>query len=174
MQQELARHYQTNFHTEKRLLSIAVKRWFWKTQGLQYAYLFLVLISLLFFVLKISLIRHNDSFIFAVGFLSASLCMMLVYIIGIWNNIKNQIKKIPSIETTIHLTDEQMEVITQEASSRVKWEYFSEIWIFPDVTLLFWKNSIGVFNSIPTQAMSEEMQAFLIEKVKANGGKVVR
>jgi hypothetical protein len=173
MQQEITRQHSTNYHTEQALLYTAIKRWFWKKQGPQYIIALISSILILFFAVKISLMKHNDIIIFLSGVLFAIIYILFAYIIGVWNNIKKQASKISSIETTIFFTEEFLEVITQDGTSKVKWNSFNEIWIFPDVTLLFWRNSIGVFNSIPTQAMSGEMQAFLIKKIEANGGKVV-
>jgi hypothetical protein len=85
MQQELARHYQTNFHTEKRLLSTAVKHWYWKKAGIQNLVAFLLVSGLLFFV-RNSTFRHEHTHGFVMGLLFSLWYMLIAYIIATWLN----------------------------------------------------------------------------------------
>jgi hypothetical protein len=86
---------------------------------------------------------------------------------------KKIVSALPSTKVTVRMDEEYFESTTDDTQGRFHWRAFREVHVTPEVILLFPKRGISVFVPIPTQAMSGEMQAFLIKKIEANGGKVV-
>ena len=56
------------------------------------------------------------------------------------------------------------------ASSEIKWEAFQELWIYPEVWMLFSKD-VGYF-TFPFDQISSEVREFLKQKIVSVGGKI--
>jgi hypothetical protein len=108
--------------------------------------------------------------IFAVGMLFA----VTLSLITQYYKTKKLVNALPSTRVTVRMNEEYFESTTDDTHGRFYWRAFREVHMTPEVTLLFPRRGINIFIPLPTQAMSEEMQAFLVEKVNENGGKVAR
>jgi hypothetical protein len=108
--------------------------------------------------------------IFAVGMLFA----VALSLVTQYYKTKKLVNALPSTKVTVRMNEEYFESSADDTHGRFYWRAFREVQMTPEVTLLFPKRGLNIFIPIPTQAMSEEMQAFLIEKVKENGGEVLR
>jgi hypothetical protein len=108
--------------------------------------------------------------VFAVGMLFA----VALSLITQHYKTKKLVNALPSAKVTVRMNEEYFESSADDTHGRFYWRAFREVQMTPEVTLLFPKRGIGTYIPVPTQAMSEEIQAFLIEKIEENGGKVVR
>ena len=71
---------------------------------------------------------------------------------------------------TLVADEESFTLASDHGSSTLKWDAIKEIWGFQDFWLLLF--SKAHFATIPLEGLSEEMRAYILEKVKRGGGRV--
>lgn len=54
--------------------------------------------------------------------------------------------------------------------AEIPWRLVTKVWCFPEVWLLFF--GTAGYSTLPTAALSPELQAFILSQVRAGGGKV--
>ena len=57
-------------------------------------------------------------------------------------------------------------------ASEVAWAFIEKIWVFPKVWLLFYPKQ--GYSTLPVADIDDELRQFIIEKVRENGGEVIR
>ena len=67
-------------------------------------------------------------------------------------------------------TDEKVTIRAASAASELQWKAITEVWRYPDCWLLLL--SRVQFMTFPLEGVPLDAQAFLLERVKANGGRV--
>jgi hypothetical protein len=173
MQQQISlnRHYDTNFEWSPRLIEKAQNAII-GPQGRPLPMLIVwgvVVLSLVYLSFSLSRFVFGEAM-----FVAGMLFTMVLILVTQKRNLRNAVAQVPHTEVTVRMDEEYFESQTLDSHGRFYWRAFREVRITPEVTLLFPRRGIGAYIPIPTQAMSQEMQAFLIEKVEGNGGKVVR
>ena len=57
-------------------------------------------------------------------------------------------------------------------NAEIAWAFVEKIWVFPNVWLLFYPKQ--GYSTLPVADIDDELQQFIIEKVRENGGDVIR
>jgi ABC-type Co2+ transport system permease subunit len=94
---------------------------------------------------------------------------ILVY----WVHYRNSMAKLRDMKqpvATLVADEESFTLTSDHGSSTLKWEAIKEIWGFQGFWLLLF--SKAHFATIPLEGLSEEMRAYILEKVKRSGGRV--
>jgi hypothetical protein len=94
---------------------------------------------------------------------------ILVY----WVHYRNSMAKFRDMKqpvATFVADEESFTLASDHGSSTLKWEAIKEIWAFQGFWLLLF--SKAHFATIPLEGLSEEMRAYIVEKVKRGGGRV--
>jgi hypothetical protein len=95
---------------------------------------------------------------------------ILVY----WVHYRNSMTKFRDMKqpvATFVADEESFTLASDHGSSTLKWEAIKEIWGFQDFWLLLF--SKAHFATIPLEGLSSEMRAYILERVKRGGGRVV-
>jgi ABC-type Co2+ transport system permease subunit len=94
---------------------------------------------------------------------------ILVY----WVHYRNSMAKFRDMRepvATFVADDDSFTLASDKGSSTLRWDSIKEVWGFEGFWLLLF--SKAHFATIPIQGLSEDMRAFVLERVKANGGQV--
>ena len=94
---------------------------------------------------------------------------ILVY----WVHHRNSMAKFRDMKqpvATFVANEESFTLASDHGSSTLKWEAIKEIWGFQGFWLLLF--SKAHFATIPLEGLSDEMRAYILEKVKRGGGRV--
>jgi hypothetical protein len=167
----MAQHYDTNYEWNPVLIEKAQKTLLGRQKNIYRVFILwgVAVVWLAFASQSWSRLAFGEA-MFALGMLVTTVLLMGAH----RYRTQKLVHQLPHTEVSVHMDEEHLESTTQDTFARYHWHAFKEIQMTPDVTLLFPQRGVGVYIAMPTQAMSPEMQAFLVEKVEANGGKVVR
>ena len=94
---------------------------------------------------------------------------ILVY----WVHYRNSMAKFRDMKepvATFVADEDSFTLASDHGSSTLKWEAIKEVWVFEDFWLLLF--SKAHFATIPLEGLSNEMLAYILEKVKRGGGSV--
>jgi hypothetical protein len=94
---------------------------------------------------------------------------ILVY----WVHYRNSMGKLRDMKeplATFVAEEESFTLASDHGSSTLKWEAIKEVWGFDGFWLLLF--SKAHFATIPLEGLTDEMRAYVLEKVKQGGGKV--
>jgi hypothetical protein len=76
--------------------------------------------------------------------------------------------KVP--EATLELSEESFKVASDVGSSEMQWSFVRQIWRFEHAWLLLFTGS--EFMTLPTDGLSDEAKAFILERARANDAKI--
>jgi YcxB-like protein len=86
------------------------------------------------------------------------------------NHAIGLLRKMGSPIVSYELTEERVKASSRLGTTEVKWEMFKELWIFPRAWLLLFDKT-GYF-TLPYDQLSEDVKAFLKQRVTTVGGKI--
>ncbi len=92
---------------------------------------------------------------------------ILVY----WVHYRNSMAKFREMREPVAIftaDDDSFTLTSDKGSSTLRWDSIKEVWGFDGFWLLLF--SKAHFATIPLEGVSQEMRAFVVEKVKLNGG----
>jgi hypothetical protein len=81
-----------------------------------------------------------------------------------------KLRAMPAPTAAWTFTEESLSTETQLAQSKIAWSLVKKLWRFPDVWVLVYSRSD--YSLLPVSDIPSEVQAFIVERVRANGGKV--
>ena len=82
----------------------------------------------------------------------------------------NAFRKLPGREFTFVFTEDHLDATGPLSSTKISWDMISKLWKFNGVWLLIY--SVGGFTTLPTNALDENLLAWLEEKIKRHGGQI--
>lgn len=89
-----------------------------------------------------------------------------------YRNALEKLRDMGAPEAQFIADSESFTVSSGIGSSSLKWSSVLELWCFEDFWLVLF--SKAQLMTIPLKSVSQEMQAFVLERVASSGGKVVR
>ncbi len=160
--------HQVILHYDERLIRRAVLRFWWRMVGIR----FLVAMAVLAASLVILVFDGNTSWF--VGVLATTLTagigvMVMLYVVH-YRNALQRLKAMGQPQATLTLSEATLSTASGAGSSTVPWSAVSELWLFPDLWLLFISKSH--FVTLPLCGFTPEAKAFFVERVQTSGGKI--
>lgn len=109
-----------------------------------------------------------------VGALAAVLVLgvafsVAVYIVHYRNSLR-KFREMASPQATFHAEDSSFTISSSIGTTTLQWSAVKELWQFRRVWLLLY--SKAQFSTLPLACLPSEMQAFVVQRVQAAGGKV--
>ena len=143
---------------------------FWKrTVGVSYV---LVLIAMTCGVAVLAVQGDRSWFLGIMGTVVGMGYLMLVSIYVIhFKNSMAKFRDMGSPSATFRADEQSFTIESGVGVSKLQWSAVKEIWQFQDVWLLLF--SKAQFSTLPLANVPPEMQAFILEKVKLAGGKIL-
>ena len=92
-----------------------------------------------------------------------------IYVVHYRNTLeKFRAMKEPVAEFTVD--DDVLTLASDQGTATLKWSAVTEVWRFESLWLVLFSKS--QFVTIPLEGLPESMQSFVVERVKASGGKI--
>jgi len=134
----------------------------------------LPIVLILMTVYWVFLLARGDSS-WIVGALAAILFVAVAFIIAIYIvHYRNAFKKLRAMgppRATFAAHTDHFSFASQIGTSTLRWSSVRELWCFPTFWLLLF--SKAQFATLPLADISAEMQTFVVERVRENGGTIV-
>jgi len=160
-------HRTTLRYTEP-LVAQAVRLYWWKTVGMG----LIVAVALMTAFLAWRLIDGDRSWV--VGLVAAIVLLgvlmpVAVYVVH-YRNSMGKFREMSQPTAELIADQEVITISSDRGSSALKWELVKEVWRFETLWLLLF--SKAQFVTLPLADLPAPMQAFILERVKASGGKI--
>lgn len=143
---------------------------YWKRTVVGLYVLVILAMTAGFFVL---LLQGDRSWL--VGLIGTTLSISYLILVSIYVvHFKNSIAKFRDMgnpSATFRAEEQSFTIESGIGTSTLKWSAVKEIWQFQDVWLLLFSKS--QFSTLPLANVPPEMQAFILEKIKLAGGKIL-
>ena len=142
---------------------------FWRrTVGLG----FIIAIMVVAISLALQLLRGDKSWL--VGVYASVITVGIGFAIAIYlvhyRNAMTKFRGLSSGQATLVVTDSTLSFSSDLGSSTLPWSAVKEVWQFERVWLLLF--SKAQFVTLPVLSLSAEVQSFVLQQIKAAGGKV--
>jgi hypothetical protein len=85
-------------------------------------------------------------------------------------DVRAALRKFGTYDVVYQITDEGVETRSPTGNTCMAWDKFEALWRFEDMWLLFFTRA--QFFVLPTDKIAGDLGDFVVEKVRANGGKV--
>ena len=122
--------------------------------------------------LAVLLLQDETSWI--VGALATFFAMVVAFIVAIYvAHLRIAMRKLHNMEASqlvFAAEESSFTIVSKIASSTLAWSVVTEVWRFPTFWVLLF--SKAHFFTFPLAGVSQEMQTFVIEKIRSAGGKV--
>ena len=92
-----------------------------------------------------------------------------VYIVHYRNSLR-KFRQMDKPQATFRADESSFTIISDIGPTTLQWSAVKELWQFPSVWLLLY--SKAQFSTLPLACLSPETQAFILQRVRAAGGKV--
>jgi hypothetical protein len=102
----------------------------------------------------------------------AVFCVFVAY--GSWAHLSLGMKKLRALdasEALLRAEEHQFSMISKMGTATMPWKVIEQLWKFEDMWLILYSRS--QFSTLPLSCLSPEMQAFILERIKSAGGKIV-
>lgn len=157
-------------HFNEPLLRRAVFAFWWRTTG----WAFWICVLAIFVGLCVAISMGDRSWWIGAG--GAGLGLMLaaaamVYVVHIRGSLA-KFRRMQKPTGTMELDEEKFRVSSDIGMSEMPWSTVTEIWQYPEFWLVFLSRS--QFFTLPTADIDEGSRNFIVERVGAAGGKIVR
>jgi len=160
-------HQATLIYTEP-LLRRAIFAFWRRTVGIG----FLVALAVLMISLGVLVAQGTASWL--IGVLATVLVVGVVFIAALYlihyRNAVRKFREIGDAEATFRAEESSFTVSSAIGTTTLQWSAVKELWQFSEVWLLLY--SKAQFSTLPLACMSPEMQAFVVQRVRASGGKI--
>lgn len=161
--------YRTTLRYTETLITQAVRLYWRRTVGLG----FLVAVVLMFAFLIWLLVEGDRSWI--IGLVAAVVLLGVIMPVAVYvAHYRNSIGKFREMSQPVaELVADQngLTMSSDRGSSSLKWELVKEVWRYDTLWLLLF--SKAQFVTLPLADLPDPMQAFMLERVQAAGGKIV-
>jgi YcxB-like protein len=104
------------------------------------------------------------------GFLIFAIVIPIAGLLSSYRRSMSRLTNMKSPQANLTLSDERFSLESSTSSSSVSWSAITEVQRYPRFWLLFF--SKAQFVTLPLANVPETEQTFLLERVKAAGGKV--
>lgn len=150
------------------LIRQAVLGFWWRSTGLRF-FAAIILVALGFG----ELLRQGDTSWF-VGVLGCTLALCLVFPILLYVvHYLNSLRKFEAMgrpQGTLEISEETLSLASGAGHSTLPWSRVAELWQFRSCWLLLF--SKAQFITLPLADLSPEIRAFMLERVRASGGRI--
>jgi len=153
---------------DERLVRSVVLSYWWRLIGPGYVVMLLFLIGI--FLALVSQGSRSWPMGLLAGFLIFAIIIPIAGLFSQYRRSVSRLRNMKSPQANLTLSDERFSLESSTSSSSVLWSAITEIQRYPRFWLLF--VSKGQFVTIPLACVPEAEQAFLLEHVRAAGGKV--
>ncbi len=110
-----------------------------------------------------------------IGTLATTLLFALAMVVALYfSHYRNAMTKLRNMGTPLAglvVEDASFSITTSIARTTLRWASITSVWRFPGFWLIFF--SKAQFFTVPIASLSPEMQAFMLVRVQASGGKVM-
>ena len=160
--------HQVTLRYDERLLRRAVLCFWWPLIGIRFVIAMVVMAAGL-----VILVADGDRSWF-VGVLATVLAfgiavMVALYVIH-YRNALQKYKKLGDPEATLTVSESSLSMFSKLGLSTVPRSAITELWQFPGFWLAFFSKS--QFVTLPLANFTPEARAFVLERVRASGGKI--
>jgi hypothetical protein len=160
--------HRTTLRYTERLVAQAVRLYWRKTVGIG----LLVAVALMVALLTWRLIEGDRSWV--VGLVAAVVLLgvlmpMAVYVVH-YRKSMGKFREMLQPVAELVADQDAITISSDRGSSSVKWELVKEVWRFESLWLLLF--SKAHFVTLPLEDLPGPMQAFILERVRASGGKI--
>jgi hypothetical protein len=100
--------------------------------------------------------------VLGIGFAAA------VYVVHYRNSLR-KFRQMDKPQATFRADESSFTIISDMGPTTLQWSAVKELWQFPSVWLLLY--SKAQFSTLPLACLSPETQAYIVERVRAAGGK---
>jgi hypothetical protein len=152
----------------EQLVRAAVKAFWFRSTGWSYFVALAVVMGALLYLLVVG---SRSWVVGALGMLVALGAVMAVvlYIVQ-YRGALLRLRRMRTPEAVLHAGQDCFKIVSDIGASELSWRAVREIWRCPDFWLLF--ISRAQFITLPIAALDSETQQFILERVKAHGGKI--
>ena len=154
---------------DKHLLQRAVFRFWWRVVGIR------LVIALVVTAAGLVVLVADGNTSWFVGVLATVLAFGIAIMVALYithyHNALQVLRKMGAPEATFTASESSLSLSSGAGSSTFPWSAVTEVWQFPDVWLMFFSKS--QFVTLPLADFSPEAKAFVLERVRASGGKIV-
>jgi hypothetical protein len=125
------------------------------------------------FILGLLIAQGNTSWL--IGSLATALAFgvliaALLYVVHYRNSLR-KFREMGSPHATLLVEESSFTIGSSIGTATLQWSAIKELWQFSGVWLLLY--SRAQFSTLPLTDLSPEMQAFILQRVQAAGGKIV-
>ena len=154
---------------DKHLLQRAVFRFWWRVVGIR------LVIALVVTAAGLVVLVADGNTSWFVGVLATVLAFGIAIMVALYithyRNALQVLKKMGAPEGTFTASESSLSLSSGAGSGTFPWSAVTELWQFPDLWLMFFSKSQYV--TLPLADFSPEAKAFVLERVRASGGKIV-
>lgn len=122
----------------------------------------------------VSLLQRGDAS-WVVGALATCAALAIVFVIALYvvhyRNVMCKLRDMGKPQAQFRAEESSFTFTSGVGTSTMRWSMVTEVWCFPDFWLMLF--SKAHFVTIPLASLAPEMQAFVIERVRASGGKIL-
>jgi len=94
---------------------------------------------------------------------------IVVYVVHYRNSLR-RFRQMDKPRSTLRADESSFTMSSDIGTTTLQWSAVKELWQFPSVWLLLYSKS--QFSTLPLACLSPETQAYIVERVRAAGGKV--
>ena len=153
---------------DEALVKTVTRRFLAKFLGWDYLAVLLALLAMLIVLLSVG------SRGWFVGALGAIVVISALIAITVWivfcRRALGTLRKMSDPTATFVFDDDGIAVSSDISSGTLKWQAVQKLWCFPEAWLLFVAK--GVYSTIPTAGLTDEVKRFIISKLKEQGTRI--
>jgi hypothetical protein len=154
---------------DKHVIRRAVFRFWWRVVGIR------LVIALVVTAAGLVVLVADGNTSWFVGVLATVLAFGIAIMVALYitpyRNALQVLKKMGAPEGTFTASESSLSMSSGAGSGTFPWSAVTELWQFPDLWLMFFSKS--QFVTLPLADFSPEAKAFVLERVRASGGKIV-
>jgi heme/copper-type cytochrome/quinol oxidase subunit 4 len=132
------------------------------------------LLALAITALSLAMLLYQGNSSWVVGVLASVLLVGVLFIAAIYfvhlGNSMQKFKAMGSPQASFIADKSEFSFSSGAGQATLPWQSVIEVWQFPEFWLLLF--SKAQFVTLPTANLPSEMRAFIVERVRANGGKI--
>ena len=161
------KHEVTAQYTEA-LVKTATRRFIRKFLGWDYFVVWLIMFAGV--IVLLALEQRG----WQVGALGALVALSAVVAVTVWVRCHRRalgtLRKMQNPQATFTFDDDGITVSSELSSGTLKWQAVQKLWCFPEAWLIFLDK--GVYSTLPTACLTEEVKQFITQKLKEQGTKI--
>ena len=161
------KHEVTAEYTEA-LVKTATRRFIRKFLGWDYLAMWLVMLAA--FIFLVALGQRG----WPVGALGMLIVLSAGVAVMVWVTFHRRalgaLRKMATPAATFVFDDDGIAVASDLSTGTLKWRTVQKVWCFPEAWLLFVAK--GVYSTLPTACLSDEVKGFIVAKLKEHGAKI--